>query len=103
MNGEGGALQIFGVLAGTLGTWTLRKDDAGHLTFTAEGAFRAFWLSIGATRATAMAVKTQSVGRVYRPVRAQPTPIRLRFEGDIQEFTQGRVVLKNVVLMKGAD
>lgn len=103
MNGRGGQFYIYGVLAGTLEGWELRRADDATLTFTAEGTFLPFWLSAGATRATARAVKTQSPGRGHRPAPTPATPIELRFEGEMQELTLGRVVLRNVRLMKGAD
>jgi hypothetical protein len=102
MNGEGGTLEIAGVVAGTLNGWSLRKGEDNVLVFTAEGSFRSFWLSVGATRAVAMAAKTQQ-GDGRRPARSPAKPITLHIAGDIQELTGRRVVLTNVKLSKGAD
>lgn len=97
MHGSGGELLITGVRVGAIGAWRLHKaaTQGAPLTFTADGRFAAYWLSVGARRA--------SVRAQYQPRRARSdhrpgatAPPILFFWGDIATFSTTAIVLVNV-------
>jgi hypothetical protein len=89
MHGEGGAIFYDTIQIGTLGAWRLSGGDTP--SFTATGCtIAAFWVSAGVARLSA------------RPL-ANGMPKLWAVEGEVQELTEGRIILINIhIIQEGA-